>query len=293
VPPPAGRFMPAAGRSAGSVVRSRDASTQRGAPGRVTKGLGVRSQAGPARPELAKWKPLLADGWLSRQPTDFQEAILLGSQLRKAASGQCIRMIGDEPGGIFAVVDGAVAICIAGERFGPHVIDVRLPGDWGGACSFLSHEPRRHGIEAMTETTMLVVPPDLMQRMVRHDAENLRQFAALVSEALARARRAIADLMIPAPTARLAATLLRAAGDRATILPLTQERLAIMANVSRKIVNRAMQGFRDEGWIAFGYGSVRLIDPAALATCAQGGDARTDPLRIVPAGTVTVPDLWN
>jgi CRP/FNR family cyclic AMP-dependent transcriptional regulator len=234
---------------------------------------------------------VLADGWLSRQPADFAQAILRESQPRRAVAGQWIHSVGDEPGGIFAVLEGAMAVSIAGERFGPHVVDLRLPGDWGGACSVLFRAPRRHGMEAMTDTTLLIVPPDLVRRMIRDDACNLRRFAALSAGALARAQRAMADLLIPSPTSRLAATLLRAAADRPVLLPLTQERLATMANVSRQLANRAMQDFRGAGWITLGYGTVRLLDTAALAACAQAGPGPGDPHRIVPAGTVPAPHL--
>ncbi len=74
------------------------------------------------------------------------------------------------------------------------------------------------------------------------------------------------------------------------ILPLTQERLDMMANVSRKLANRTLRRFCDEGWIEIGYGFVAVLRPLKLLAWAQAsprtGAAPAVSPPIVPPVTV-------
>ncbi len=94
------------------------------------------------------------------------------------------------------------------------------------------------------------------------------------------AGNAVANLGTPLvrnPARRIAASLLRIAPPRsgaeadATPIPLTQDQLGEISNAARDVVNRALQRFEDQGWIAAVYRTVTLLDRARLAAFVETG----------------------
>jgi len=55
-----------------------------------------------------------------------------------------------------------------------------------------------------------------------------------------------------------------------TTLKISQEDLATFLGVSRQIVNQYLQGWKAQGWVDLGRGSVTVRDEAAIRRAAQG-----------------------
>ena len=52
---------------------------------------------------------------------------------------------------------------------------------------------------------------------------------------------------------------------------ITPKDLSEIANAARDVVNRALQRFEGEGWIATGYRAVTILRPNRLAEFVEGG----------------------
>lgn len=204
-------------------------------------------------------------GWLAGQPESFRASILGAGQPRLFARGATIYAQGDDPGGIYGILDGSVAITIAPGRSGPHLAHLATPGAWFGEGAFLTGEPRRVGLEAASECALFHVPLDAMERLASADPANVRRFGQNAMLNIDIALQVIDDLLIRDSDRRVAAILLRSLGGRPDGgVQLTQEDLGRLANASRKVVNRALQRFAERGWVKPGYSTMEVVDPASL-----------------------------
>jgi CRP-like cAMP-binding protein len=99
-----------------------------------------------------------------------------------------------------------------------------------------------------------------------------RYLGLLAGAHVADALGAISDNTIREPAARIAAILLRLAGvrvhehlsDRQPELDLTQEDLALLANISRTTVSEHLAEMETGGLISRAYGRLRIVDPYRL-----------------------------
>jgi CRP-like cAMP-binding protein len=99
----------------------------------------------------------------------------------------------------------------------------------------------------------------------------IRRFAQIAIGNLDLALGVVADLMIGQPERRIAAVLIRSAGlqDERTVR-LSQAELGRLANVSRKLVNRALQRFAAASMVLPRYGAVQILDMQALKQFSAG-----------------------
>ncbi|MBP7003754.1 Crp/Fnr family transcriptional regulator [Amaricoccus sp.] len=212
---------------------------------------------------------LTASGWLARQPKPFQAEVLRRGHGLSFRRGEPIYRLGDPPGGAYGLVAGSFAIVTAPPGAEPMTPHLTAPGHWTGEGCFLSGEPRRVELRAITDCAVLSLPLDQMQRMAAADPDAARRFGEIAMLDIDLAIRIIHDLLISDRDRRIAAVLARCAaiGDAA---PVGQDELGAMANATRKQVNAALGRLAARGWVATGYRSIRVLDPAALAAFARG-----------------------
>jgi CRP-like cAMP-binding protein len=215
---------------------------------------------------------LTARGWLSRQPEPFQAEVLRRGLPSTYRRGESIYRLGDPPGGIHGLVAGSFAVLTAPSGAAPRMPHLSAPGHWTGEGSYLTGEPRRIELRAVTECAVLILPLDQMQRMAAGDPEAARRFGEIAMLDNDLAVRVIHDLLIPDRDRRIAAVLARCAAAGETI-PLLQEELGAMANASRKHVNAALARFASRGWARPAYGAIRVLDARSLAAFARAAES--------------------
>lgn len=214
---------------------------------------------------------LLADGWLSAQPAEFQEIILEESKARFYPAGTMVYEVGDPPGGIYGVVSGTVAINIAPGETGPHVASVSATGDWFGEGGYLTRQPRRIGLVALCDSWLAHVSLARMGQITYRCPDACRMFGAIAMYNMENAIRAVEDLLNPSAERRFAATLWRCcAGRSGAGLVMTQAELGRVSNCSRKVVNRVVQKLEELGMVRQGYGAIHIVDAGKLRRFADG-----------------------
>ena len=208
---------------------------------------------------------LSRQGWLARQPKDFQRLVFDECQLQQFESGASIYLQGDPPGGLYGLVAGAFGISIAPGDGGPYLVHLGAVGMWIGEGPFLTGEPRRVELAAATPCVVLNLPLHAMERMAAEDSMAVRRFAQIAISNLDLALNVISDLMIAQPERRIAAVLLRSAGVQAEpLVRVSQADLGRMANASRKLVSKALRRFSESGWVETGYNAIKIRDTRAL-----------------------------
>lgn len=208
---------------------------------------------------LSRW------GWLSGQPEDFRRRVFDQCLLQQVEARAPVYLQGDPPGGIYGLAAGTFAVSIAPGEGGPYLAHLGAVGTWIGEGPFLTGEPRRVELTAVTQCVVLNLPLHAMERMAAEDPMAIRRFAQIAINNLDLSLHVISDLMIANPERRIAAVLVRSAGaQREPVLRISQAELARLANASRKLVNKALHRFAESGWLEPGYNAIKIQDTQAL-----------------------------
>jgi CRP-like cAMP-binding protein len=209
-------------------------------------------------------------GWLSHQPEKFQTKLLRHAELVELARDKDVFNAGDPSGGVYGIVDGAIGSFIPSNVAGLRLATIMRTGVWFGYGPLITGQPRTLAFHAYEPTVMMKVHLATVRRISLEDPEARLHLATLADQATTIAIRVVHDLLIRKTKRRLAATLLRVAGDvdgrisSGKQIRLSQAMLAEMANTSRQSANQTLNEFEQSGWIAIGYEHVQIRNPASL-----------------------------
>jgi CRP-like cAMP-binding protein len=208
----------------------------------------------------------------------LQDELLACGKLRRFRTGDFAYHIGDDPGGMFGIVSGTFGVVVTSgdETAMCHLVRA---GTWFGSAPVLSHGPRVLSFQTVEPSEALSISlADLHAVGARHP-DLYRQIGAMSERVVqAVAARIIGDLLIGSGQRRLASVLVRLSGvwegRPPAPIPLSQQAIGQMSNLSRDRVNRFLQELVAAGCIELRYGSVVVTDPVALEDIAQHGRER-------------------
>lgn len=217
--------------------------------------------------------PALRDqGWLALTPPDFRQAVLERLTLRKFAAGEAIYRIGDDEGGLWAIVEGGVQFEIPGPQLAPGLAYVAIPGFWFGETPLIRKTVRQLDAIATQPSVFAAISLADCRSVLDEDPSRWQWIALLANLNSDLALGLTADLLLQDPQQRIIASLLRLAGWR-TGLPfvanpgpihLTQQQLGRIANLSRTVASGILRDLERRGLIAMGYRSLEVVDGDGL-----------------------------
>jgi len=192
--------------------------------------------------------------------------------LEKFNAGTPIYAVGDEPGGIFGIVAGALGVSVASAKQGVYTAHFALPGSWFGQTAAFTRQPRRVGLIATRSSQLLHLPLRSIDEIVKHDPAAWRFFGLLTISHLDLAMGGSEDLMIRDHAKRFVAILLRAGNCRLTRskdnlpveIDLNHEDLANMANVARTTAGTILRKLEADGHLDLSYRRISILAPDAL-----------------------------
>ena len=221
---------------------------------------------------------LRGKGWLSNMADTLQTEFLSSGRLREFRAGDYAYHIGDAPGGMFGIVAGCFGVVLTS---GDETVMCHLlrPGAWFGSGPVLSPGPRILTFQAVEPSTALVVGLADLNALGARFPELYRLIGALSARNTeVTAARVVGDLLITSGRRRLAAVLLRLCGVWEGLppapIPMSQQAIGQLSNLSRERVNGFLRELEMAGCIELRYGSVVVTDPKALeATSRHGFDS--------------------
>lgn len=218
--------------------------------------------------ELIRDVPLLA-----RLPEEELRALASKGHVHNYRSGAAIFHEGDPGDALHIVIEGGVRIVVASRKGEEATVALLGPGECVGDLALLDGKPRSASAIASGRTKTLVVRRDDFTQWL---AERPKAMFALLETLSLRVRRtdeALADFAFLDLNQRLAKRLL----DLAIVqqdgrdlsgaqIGITQAELASMLGVSRESVNKQLNQFARDGWIALRRGVITLKRPDSLRT---------------------------
>jgi CRP/FNR family transcriptional regulator, cyclic AMP receptor protein len=213
-------------------------------------------------------------------PLAERRALLAGCERVRLAPGEMLFRQGDpvggDGGGFYGVFSGTVKASSLREDGKEAILVVLEAANWFGEISLLDGQPRTHDATALTETELLALPGPAFERLMKRPA-----FALAICRMLTARVRAlygmVEDATLRSTRARVARRLLLLArGDVTqsrelrTVVPVSQEALAMMLGVSRQTLSKELQGLVQEGAITLGYGRIQIASAQRLEQLGVG-----------------------
>lgn len=231
-------------------------------------GMKVRSALG--------YRELLRSGrWFAALPDELQRGLLEVAVVQSFTAGERILSRGEQPGGVYAVIDGAVRVSgrlDAGREVLHMVVE---PPSWFGELSVIDGLPRPHNVTADVDSELVHVPQHALEVLTAGDPRYWRHVAVLVAQRLRLAMLALEDAAaVPVRTrlARRLAMMIDGYGDRRhqrRTVEIRQEQIAMMLNVSRQTANQLLKELEGLGLVKLSYGEVEIVDASALRALGE------------------------
>ena len=228
-------------------------------------------------PMTAKeYKELLRSGrWFRSIPGDLQDALLGAAVLKRLAAGELLFSRGDPPGGLYAVVDGAMRVSGFAGTGKEALLSLLEPPTWFGEVSVFDGLLRTHDAVAEKPATLVHVAPEWLDPLMAAEPRLWRELGRLLASKTRLAFLMIEDVALAPAAVRLARRLvLMTEGygewyDRTRrVLSVRQEQLALMLNVSRQTANQLLKELEGKGMVRLAYGEIEIVDLDGLRQVA-------------------------
>ena len=220
-------------------------------------------------------KLLLARGWMAGQPPALQQAILRHGRIRHLSPSAHIFLRGDEPDGIYAVVQGQIKLVHILPEGQEVILWAAEPGFWFGIRDLVvPHAVRYAAAVATRATTVFHLPKRALLDLVAADPGYAINFAGIMGENALLALRYISEVLSQSTelrVARLLALLCETAGADGLgrhELQLSQQDLAAMVGASRVTVGKALRKLAAARLISIRYRRIAVLDLPRLAAGA-------------------------
>ena len=172
------------------------------------------------------------------------------TQQHSLRRGDVIFAEGDEPGELFLVASGRIAIANKSIDGRESVVALMETGDLVGEMGLFDGLGRSAEARSLETSVVVSIPYGPIRNLYEKRPELLWRVVRMLAGRLRNMDEALADAVFLDVTGRTAKRLLELAGDQEEfVLPITQEELAGMVGASRERVNKAIAAFIKLGWI--------------------------------------------
>lgn len=194
---------------------------------------------------------------------------------RSYRSGAIVFSRGDTGDALYAVVTGTIRISTGSAEGREISLNIMEPGDTFGEIALLDGGTRTATATATVASELVSIRRDHFIGLVEREPKVALELLRLCGERLRWTSGLVEDAALLDASARLAKRLLSLGqlhGQRSTAgltLRISQEDLATFLGVSRQVVNQYLQGWKTNGWVQLGRGSVTVRDEGAITNVAR------------------------
>ena len=194
---------------------------------------------------------------------------------RRAGRGEVLFSQGDPGDALFGLISGKVHVTATAADGRQALLNILEPGETFGEIALLDGMPRTASAIAVDDSDLLVIARTGFLQLLAADPELARHLLEALCARLRWTTEMLEDntfLAVPARLAKRILHLLAVHADRGdgdeNLLSISQEELASFLGVSRQIVNRTLQEWRQAGHIEVLRGRIRVLDTEGLLRSA-------------------------
>lgn len=208
--------------------------------------------------------------WFCALPECDREALLAAAEGLNLRSGEMLYRQGDPPGGFFGVVSGAFKVSTLREDGREGILALVEAGNWFGETSLFDQLPRPHDVTALEPAEVMVVGRNAFEALMASPTF-ARAMGVLLSTRVRLLYSLVEDALLRSISTRVARRLMALARGDATlardcrsILPVSQEQLAMMLGVTRQTLSKELKALERDGVVLVGYCRIEIRSLAAL-----------------------------
>lgn len=209
--------------------------------------------------------------WFNGLSQEIQARVENGGRLRNIRRGEAFIRLGDEPSGLFALVEGQVRAQTTAASGKTALITVFHPGDFFAFLACADGRPHTMDHVASVDSVIFVLPYPATREIFTADQ---KLFLYLVDPQLISLRKTIEYVSTTvrlSPMQRLAERLLDLSrshyfpeGAHRPLLGLSQELLSSAVLCTRQTTNELLGELQSRGIIKSEYGRIDILDAEAL-----------------------------
>ncbi|MBP0590690.1 Crp/Fnr family transcriptional regulator [Paraburkholderia sp. LEh10] len=225
---------------------------------------------------LLRYRPQLeSTAWFRSLPVELRDYLVSHATLLRLEKGEVLYRYGDPSYGLYAVLEGALAVGTVGADGKEALLAVLGPTAWVGEISMFDGLPRPHDAIAATRALFMHVPEAALQSLLDTTPRYWRDFALLMAQRLRVSFKNAESLTLLPAAQRVASRLLMIAegydGLNATQskIRLSQDSLASMVSLTRQTTNQLLKNLESQGIVSLKFGEINILDIERLrAACA-------------------------
>ncbi|MBC8984277.1 response regulator [Pedobacter sp. N36a] len=196
------------------------------------------------------------------------EKIIAARKVRSVKKKQVVYYEGDNVSGLYLVMNGKVKTFKLSEDGRELLTGMYGQEDYFGITSLLLNAPYSETAEAVEDSTVCMLPKDLMDDLLNRYPDVARQFIQLISNNLQDKEEQLLQLAYHSVRKRMAEVLARLCKqevqDAEMILRVSRDNLAAMAGMATETVSRILSDFKDEGIIERKGSQIIVLDQLRL-----------------------------
>ncbi|WP_316811570.1 response regulator [Pedobacter heparinus] len=189
-------------------------------------------------------------------------------KVRNVKKKQVIYYEGDAVQGIYLVLTGKVKTIKLSEDGRELLTGLYAAEAYFGIPALLSHEPYAETAEALEDTTICLLPKEMVDELLNKYPDVAKEFIRILSNNLLSKEEQLIQLAYHSVRKRMAEVLLRLYRPEkegtALNLKISRDNLASMAGMATETVSRILSDFRDEGIIEKKGSQIIIIDESKL-----------------------------
>jgi CRP-like cAMP-binding protein len=183
---------------------------------------------------------------------------------------------GDPPDGLYAVLEGALAIGTVGADGKEALLALLGPTAWIGEISLFDRQPRPHDATAVGRVALLHVPEAPLLALLDATPAYWRDLALLMAQRLRLSFKNVEAMTLLPAAQRLADRLLMMAqgygglNAQQRTIRVSQDSLASMTSLSRQTTNQLLKQLESQRIIGLGFGEITILDIERLRAAGAG-----------------------
>jgi CRP-like cAMP-binding protein len=199
-------------------------------------------------------------------PRERVAALARHALARQASAGSAIVRRGERVPGLMVVREGLAKLVLKGES--ERVLGLVGGGETFGEAALFLGEPLPIDAVAVTDTSLLVVPPGLLLALFDREPRFARQLLATLCQRLQAMVADFESATLHDAGERLAAYL-GSLGDETVCLPAPKALIASRLGMTKETLSRLLRAFMDQGLISVAKREIKLLDRARLSAAAR------------------------
>jgi CRP-like cAMP-binding protein len=218
---------------------------------------------------------LRSHGWLSEIAEPLQGKLIAQGRWVQREPGQPLAMAGEEFGGMIGLASGCAFSRAGNAPADVAMTDLHFAPVWMSSRGLVPGERRVLTVAAQTDVTALRIPQFALFQLMGEHPELTAHLFRNIANIFARLSIVVGNGQIREGRGRCIATLLRLSDDRLQglvpeRLPIGQQDLAGMANLSRQKAGDVLRDLERDGLIELGYRWIAIRDRAGLLSQVDG-----------------------